>query len=146
MPCQGFYRHKMHLCPVALGTLATPPPLDKVITESVVLMCNLPIFNFVQSRNETLNIQHSFHVNLKAPLERKIHIYYNMMYWETDFPSSAYRDVIHVGAPHPLGLCSDIINTPWIKQLWQPPESPDAAGRTSVDLTADPGVCTMGPQ
>lgn len=39
----------------------------------------------------------------------------------------------------------DIINTPWIKQLWQPPESPDAAGGTSADLAADLGSACCGP-
>ncbi len=67
------------------------------------------------------------------------------LYCETDFPPSAHRDMMHVGAPHPLCSCSNIINTPWIKQLWQPPESPDAAGRTSVDLTADLGSVYCGP-
>lgn len=66
-------------------------------------------------------------------------------YCGTDFPSSAHIDMMHVGAPHTLCTCSDSINTPWIKQLWQPPESPDAAGRTSVDLTADLGSVYCGP-
>lgn len=64
---------------------------------------------------------------------------------ETDVPSSAHGDTMHAGAPHTLYSCSDIINTPWIKQLWQPPESPDAAGRTSVDLAADLGALYCGP-
>lgn len=64
---------------------------------------------------------------------------------ETYCPPPTHRDMLHAGAPGTLCSCCDIINTPWIKQLWQPLESPDAAGRTSVDLTADLGSVYCGP-
>ncbi|KAG7501270.1 hypothetical protein JOB18_044288 [Solea senegalensis] len=47
-----------------------------------------------------------------------------------------------------LCSCCNIINTPWIKPpCGSTPESPDAAGNTSVDLTADLGsaMIVLGP-
>lgn len=129
---------------VVLGTLATPlaPPLDKVINESVALMNNLLYYgHFLAIKSE--NTKYYLHVKWNAP-SRRIYAKKNV-YCVTHFPSSAHRDMMHVGAPHTLCSCSDIINTPWIKQLWQPPESPDAAGKTSVDLTADLGSVCCGP-
>ena len=67
------------------------------------------------------------------------------LYCKSGFSPSAHRDMMHGGAPHTLCSCSNIINIAWIKQLWQPPESPDAAGGTRVDLTADLGSVYCAP-